>query len=311
VTDRAAFLAARKVGVGGSDVAAILGLSPFQTPLDIWRAKVLGDESDESTAMERGRRLEPYVLRAYADKANALLQQRKEPYVDGWRIGNVDMLAERRGWPRVVEAKTTVMDDWGEEGTDEVPVYYQTQGLWYLDLAALDECDFPVLVIPRDPRVVRDMLGLPPAEVVARIGVRIYTVGYNAAAVAHMRSECERFWHENVLPQVPPPPKDLDDAKRCWWSVEGKSVEATADVIEALRRYDSAREAEKAVVQEKERAQFELRRMLGDADGAVLGSRKLVTCKTTKRADGIKFRALRTTKDWETLKPQLLQETEP
>lgn len=312
---RESFRASRQRGIGGSDVAAIMGLSPFSTPLDVWRAKVLGDDDGQTPAMERGIRFEPHVLRAYAAAANAMLQQVAAPFVKDWRIGNVDMMAQRNGWPRVVEAKTTAFDDdWGEPGTDEVPVYYQTQALWYLDLAEMEECDLPVLVMPRDPRALRDMLGLPPQEIVARIGVRVYSVQFNAAAVKHIVEECRRFWHEHVLPQVPPAPRDLADAKRCWWSVEGKAIEGDDAMVRALLRYDAIREAEKQIDAEKDRVQFELRTMLGDAEAATFNGRRPVTCKTTKRADGVKFRSLRTTKDWEAMKtalPALTQETKP
>ena len=37
---RDAWLAARRSGIGGSDIAAICGLSPYQTPYDVWLDKL-------------------------------------------------------------------------------------------------------------------------------------------------------------------------------------------------------------------------------------------------------------------------------
>ena len=48
----------RTTTIGGSDVAAILGLSPWRSPLDVWREKALGEPDDRDTpAMQAGGRM--------------------------------------------------------------------------------------------------------------------------------------------------------------------------------------------------------------------------------------------------------------
>lgn len=37
--DRSEFLARRMAGIGGSDIAAVLGLSPYKTALQLWMEK--------------------------------------------------------------------------------------------------------------------------------------------------------------------------------------------------------------------------------------------------------------------------------
>jgi putative phage-type endonuclease len=50
----------RAQGIGGSEVGTILGLNPYQTPMQLWRVRTHRDPSDISNyAMERGQRLEP------------------------------------------------------------------------------------------------------------------------------------------------------------------------------------------------------------------------------------------------------------
>lgn len=56
------WLAARRDGIGGSEVGAIFGLSPFATPGDVWDNKVNGATTDESQAMAVGSALEAGVL---------------------------------------------------------------------------------------------------------------------------------------------------------------------------------------------------------------------------------------------------------
>lgn len=47
----------------------------------------------------------------------------------------------------IVEAKTARDDeDWGEEGTDQIPVWYRAQCLWYLDVLGVQRCHVAVLI---------------------------------------------------------------------------------------------------------------------------------------------------------------------
>lgn len=60
--------------------------------------------------------------------------------LDAWAVGNTKVDAA------VVEAKFAIRDDeWGDEGTDEIPPYYRAQVLWYLDVTGLRRAYVPVL----------------------------------------------------------------------------------------------------------------------------------------------------------------------
>lgn len=60
--DREAWLAARRGGIGASEAAALLGLSRWTSPLQLWAEKRgLTPPSAETPEMRRGRRLEPLV----------------------------------------------------------------------------------------------------------------------------------------------------------------------------------------------------------------------------------------------------------
>ena len=63
--DRAAWLAARRLGLGGSDVPAVLGISPWRTPLQVWSEKVglAGDDGGSSYVLRRGTHMEPLLWR--------------------------------------------------------------------------------------------------------------------------------------------------------------------------------------------------------------------------------------------------------
>jgi putative phage-type endonuclease len=62
--DRARWLEARRSGLGASDTAAVLGLNPYRTALDVWLDKKTGDPVEEgSDATEAGQRLESTIAR--------------------------------------------------------------------------------------------------------------------------------------------------------------------------------------------------------------------------------------------------------
>ena len=60
------WLEMRRQGIGGSDAAAILGLSPYKSPLLVYYEKVHGTVQEDSLAMELGRELEPFLRRKFA-----------------------------------------------------------------------------------------------------------------------------------------------------------------------------------------------------------------------------------------------------
>ena len=63
--ERTAWLNERRKGIGGSDVAAIIGLSPWTTPLDIYEQKLgIALPSEETEAMYWGTALEPAIRQA-------------------------------------------------------------------------------------------------------------------------------------------------------------------------------------------------------------------------------------------------------
>jgi len=72
--DRATWLQARQLGIGASEVPAVLGVDPRRGPLAVYAAK-LGLATDEETPwMRRGRRLEPVIAEEYAEVTGRLVR---------------------------------------------------------------------------------------------------------------------------------------------------------------------------------------------------------------------------------------------
>jgi hypothetical protein len=72
VWSRAEWLAKRRAGIGGSEVAAILGEHPFLGAWDVWLSKVEGYERPASPLMEQGQFIEAGVVAVVRPAAPAL-----------------------------------------------------------------------------------------------------------------------------------------------------------------------------------------------------------------------------------------------
>lgn len=299
----------RALTIGGSDVAAILGISPFRTPLDVWREKCLGQRDHIDTPATRaGQRFEPHILAAYAAQLpTGSKVEKPEPLVRDHLRASPDGIAVVNGWPRLVEIKTTMFaNDWGASGTEDVPLHYAVQAYWYMDLLGIDEADFPVLLWPYE---MRDLLGLSPAEIVAECEVRTLKLPFSAATARMLRETVDRFWHGHVKAEVPPRSVDLEDAKRFVYAVRGKTVPADEELIRLLAQRDELKAEEKALQKRTDENEHAIRLRIGDAEAVVHPETKapLVTCSVTERAAYVAnvkatsfrtIRTIRTTKHW-------------
>lgn len=176
------WLAARRKGVTASEIAVIMGLSPWSSPYKLYHQKLGILPRDEVTpAMERGTYLEPYIAQRFAAAHPEFWASGdgKTLYRHGersWQLATPDQLVHpivpvdscncgggldgyghepRCGWDidapvAVAEFKTTSdMSEWGEPGTDEIPVHYRAQVLWQMDVMGLCAAYVTVLDVPR------------------------------------------------------------------------------------------------------------------------------------------------------------------
>jgi putative phage-type endonuclease len=154
--------AAREHGLGGSEVAALLGLSPWESRFALWHRKAgLIGPVEESEVMDAGKRLEPAIVQKFRDNHPEWRvggQATFRHHERRWQIGNPDGLIytdpqdyldlTKTSAPQMLlEAKYALYDDhWGEPGTDEIPIWYRCQVQWYLDVFSLDTCYVEVFI---------------------------------------------------------------------------------------------------------------------------------------------------------------------
>lgn len=152
----AEWLAARRQGVTASEIAVIMGLSPWDSPYALYHRK-RGDlpDQEDNMSMAIGRHFEDFVAGRFAEarpefqvngNGRTLFAHPDRPWQlatpdrtvsEVWfePVDTPDLIEERTRPVAVLEAKTDGgFDGWGDDGTDEIPVHYRCQVLWQMDV---------------------------------------------------------------------------------------------------------------------------------------------------------------------------------
>lgn len=162
-TGSPAWHAAREGKMSGSRIAAAAGLSPWESPFSLWH-RMAGNigEQEESRQMKWGTILEAPIIEHFASIHPEFRVVRKPGtwlnILSPWMLANPDGLlghpTERRRRPDgVLEVKTSAYSDgWGTEGTEEIPLHYYCQVIWYLHTLGLKWAIVAVLIGGNDYR---------------------------------------------------------------------------------------------------------------------------------------------------------------
>ena len=154
---REAWLASRKKGIGSSDAAAAIGLSPYKSQLALWLEKTGRDQllakdeqEKEDTPMHWGTILEPIVAAQYARRTgrrvrrvNAVLQH-PDPELS-WMLANIDREIVGDVEVQILECKTAGLHS-AIHWRDRVPEYVQLQVQHQLAVTGKQCADVAVLV---------------------------------------------------------------------------------------------------------------------------------------------------------------------
>jgi len=155
--------------IGSSSIAAILGLSPWAGPWDVW-ARMQGLTKSTSTrATLRGHILEPAIADYYAGQMGCALTPgpayEEKPIIgpEAWMHARPDRFAQDKDNTWLVEIKSTrtFKKGWGEPGTADIPQYYAAQCLWQMAVTGHSRTDLAAFATISDEfrvyRIHRDM----------------------------------------------------------------------------------------------------------------------------------------------------------
>ena len=278
-----AWHSARRAMVGASEMAAVLGISPYASPFSMWWAKQEGWESEQTQAMYIGHVLEPVIAKLFADVRPDLLVCR--PMGSLWRHPDVDWVgctpdylavAEDDNFDDVVyvEPVECKSDEggrgWGRPGTGDVPDHHRVQ--------VIQQCA---------------VFGSPRGHLVRLAGKRLtaYVVEFDDAARVEW-AEWLREGQSFVASLETGVPPDVDGHKattaalqRLQPAVDDASDELVADDVAA--EYERLDDRVKATKAELERVKNVIRETLGDARYGLVAStgRRFVDRRVFKRRE--------------------------
>lgn len=291
VLTREEWLKIRRRGIGGSDAAAIAGLSRYRSPVKVYMEKLgLIEDTEENEAMYWGTKLEDVVAEEFSlrtglkiRRKNAILKHPEHEFM----LANVDRLivGKREG----LECKTSSAYKAGEWEGDEIPWEYALQCYHYMAVTGYDAWWIAVLIggnrfvykrIERDENIIANLIKIE-----------------------------SDFWNNHVVKRIPPDPDGSDASseflKQMYPDSNGEIIEFPSDVESLIEQYEQAKEDEKAAAERKAEAENKIKALMGDYETGYWKDRK-ITWKslTTNRFDTKRFQ-----KDHPDLYRQYVNET--
>lgn len=257
----------REGKMSGSRIAATLGLSPWVSKYSLyWQMVGLLGEQQESEQMSWGTWLEPVILGQYAARRPWVKVRTRvgvwQNKARTWQVASPDGLVihpgvgSNRNPLGLVEVKTSRYDsEWGEPGTDQIPVYYRCQVLHYMDVMGLESCDVAALFTGS--------------------AYREYTVWHHQEDIEILRTAGQEML-ERVASRTPP---DIDGSDATYEAVQklhplitAERVQVEPEMVAAL--IDTKTELERAA-EEHQAVKAQLAEEMGDAHTAWCGDMKV------------------------------------
>lgn len=264
----------RRKCIGASEAAAVLGLSPWESPADVYYRKI-GDVDPEkaSEAMERGIALEPMLI----DWAKRELRLDTLPNPGTVVHPRFPIAASPDAVLKnleLIEAKTSSEPSlWGEPGSDEIPEQYVVQCQQQMLVMKAVRVWVPVLI-----------LGFRPET-------RMYCVNRNDELADEIASRVTAWWNNHVIARVPPEPgpPPLDFLKRL--RREPKTVVMLGQqAVELLDAWEKAKATAKEAEDREDAAKASVLALLGvdsPAEAGVLPDGRTITFMQQRSAPGI------------------------
>lgn len=209
----------RQTYIGSSDTAAILGISPWKTPLDVYLDKVQPRveiiDPDKLRVLNRGKRMEPYVIDLLAEETGLEIVRRGERYVDleyDFLAAEIDAEAASGENIEIKTVSPFKAKEWGEQQSDEIPVHYAAQAMHALMITGRAICVFGVLIGADD--------------------FRIYRIERDDVTIAAIRAKEIAFW-KRVQDRDQPDPSTVSDVFRLFGTHDSGTAIAANEAIQA------------------------------------------------------------------------------
>ena len=260
--------------LGGSDIGALLGLSTYRTPLELWLEKT-GQEvpQADSLPLRFGSFAEAFVAAEYTRSTGFSLVHDESIYIHpkhAFMSAHIDRFVLGDGPNRpathLLECKTAnpfTKGQWGDVGSDQVPMSYLCQCIWYMAITQLERVDLAVLF--------------------GNSELRIYVIERDLALEELVIGKALQFWQDHVLAKVPPPAHTEDDYQILFKQGDpSQTVEATAATIELVRQWHDLTSQSKVLDAQMGQIKQQLMETLQEAQTLTYEGQVIATWKAPK-----------------------------
>ena len=269
----------RAKSLGGSDVGALLGLSKYRTAVEVWMEKTGRSTSHtDSLPLRFGSFAESFVANEYALATGLPLIHHETAMIHpqfSYMHGHIDRFicssptlfddAGHLQASRILECKTAnpfTSHEWGEVGSDQVPLSFLVQCAWYLALTGLEQADLAVLFGNAD--------------------FRIYEIQRDLELEEMILSRAQSFWDQHVLRDTPPPAQSESDYKQLFPKAQSKTTEAPKETCELIKKLKSINEQIDSYEQEVSAIKQSIMAQMQDAEVLTHQGQVLATWKAPK-----------------------------
>ncbi len=265
-------IANRKKGVGASEAGIVMGLNENVSPYQLWLIKTGRAEHADLSDVPQvywGSMHEEPIAQHYAKVMNCKVRRVTNTLFHkehSFMLCHLDRKIE--GLAKILECKFAMFakDQWGESGSDIVPLAYIVQVQYQLAVTGYEEADLAVLIGGYD--------------------FRVYHFKRDEELIAKIIEEVSEFW-KCVETDTPPPLRDRTDAALAYPLANGDFKVAEPEVVKIVDEFRVVRAEAKKLDEERERLTNALTLFIKDAEGIRTDNEVLATWKPTARGNRV------------------------
>ena len=272
---REEWLAERNKGIGGSDIATILGLNKWKSPLQLFlekTGKVVAEDLSDKEVIYWGNVLEDVVAKEFERRTGKKVRKRNVMFCDDkypYMRANVDR--EVVGENAVLECKTTDKRNADQWVDDQVPANYILQCQWYMMIRGYEKAYIACLIggnqfvfkeIERDEELIEIIKG-----------------------------RAVEFWETNVLGDVEPDADYMDKAAYKQLTLCPDAIELPDDIDFKIELLEEIKRDEKTLKQTKDKLEAEIKQAMQGHEVGLTSKYRLNWKKSVqKRFDSKRFK---------------------
>lgn len=274
----------RKTYIGGGDIAAVMGLSKWTTPLQLWAektGKVEPRDLSNVEAVEIGSELEDYVARKFQRKSGYKVRRDSRDFIHvlhPYMAGHIDRWVV--GSDALLECKTTSAWREKEWRGEDIPQEYILQVNWYMGI-----------------------VGKSIGYIAVLIGGQKFLwkeLAFNKSLFDKQVEAAKHFWEFNILQNIPPLAiagdeeilqKMFENATEPILRLEDPS-DVRTELDNLVDERKGGLEQKKLIEEELSRIESRMKQILGEHESATTGS-NIITWKEQRVAPFINTDAMR------------------